>query len=701
MLKKGFKGIKLKSIKAAKLLSGFLVLIICFSCLKIQVFAESTEFFDREEIYKDSDFDVLLQDNENKESDENTETNFYAQTPIKEFKVSNISPQIKTDMDYTDWWYSNWEDCHYIFLPATADRNKLIITYETEFEKENLYLNGKPIVSGQETSYLGQTDEFEVTVGDISCGKLKIMQSNLGCIYFNTSSGGVDAIDANRSLIETGSVLMLNSDGGIEYKGSIDKLTAHGNSSWDYSLKKPYNIKLKIKANLYGMGKSKKWILLGNYLDHSMLRNKATMEMSRFAGMECVMDSVFVDLYADGSYRGTYQLIERVNIEKNRVNIRNLGDETKECNEKEISSYKRIVEGASRLDEYMEDSFKYYDIPKNPKDITGGYLLEFQPWNRYGIKAKSGFVTSKGQSVEISEPEYASREQALYIKNFVQDMEDAIYSDTGYNSKGKHYSDYIDVDSLITAYLVQEISMNVDATKASFFFYKDSDKNGDGKLHFGPAWDFDLSYNNFLTVMSNSDGDIGTSWNASNLFAAYFPISGYKESERPTYGISWVGYLYKKDEIKKRVAEIYFENFEPYLSALVGSENDHDSLIINMAKEILPSAEMNNARWHMYGGKKYCVFGSSSGEDFIGSVEIVRDFIEKRKTYLSELWKPLLVRGDVNGDGLFNMADVVAMQKWLMCSDSLNCKQAGDLCEDGVINIFDLCVMKSEISALK
>jgi len=471
MLRRESKREKIKNIKSAKLFSGFLAFIMSFSCLKFQAFAESTEFFDREEVYIDADSDILLQDSEDKEGDdENTGSNFYANIPVKEFKVSNILPQIETDIDYTYWWYSKWEDCHYIFLPATADRNKLTITYETELEEEDLYLNGKPIVSGQITSYLSQADEFEVTVGDVSCGKLKIMQSNTGCIYLNTSRGGLDALDANKGLIETGSALMLNSAGGIEYKGYIEKLTAHGNSSWDYSLKKPYNIKLTSKANLYGMGKSKKWILLGNYLDHSMLRNKTTIEMSRAAGIEYAMDSVFVDLYADGSYRGTYQLIERVKIEKNRVNIHDLGDETEECNEKELSSYKRIVEGASRLDEYMEDSFKYYDIPNNPVDITGGYLLEFQLWNRYGIKAKSGFVTSKGQAVEINEPEYASREQALYIKNFVQDMEDAIYSDTGYNSKGKHYSDYIDVDSFITAYLVQEISMNVDATQASFFF---------------------------------------------------------------------------------------------------------------------------------------------------------------------------------------------------------------------------------------
>lgn len=80
---------------------------------------------------------------------------------------------------------------------------------------------------------------------------------------------------------------------------------------------------------------------------------------------------------------------------------------------------------------------------------------------------ESGFVTSRGQAVEIDGPEYASKEQILYIRNFVQETEDAIYSETGYNSKGKHYSDYIDADSLITAYLVQEISMK--ATSKNLF----------------------------------------------------------------------------------------------------------------------------------------------------------------------------------------------------------------------------------------
>ncbi len=695
LLPSGMLKIPIKRKRFTRLLSCFLAWILCICCLEIQAFAESIEFFDRTEEY----IAVYGAAEYNDESLESTSSNLYAQTPVVQFQVSNLSPQIETNLDYTDWWYSKWEDCHYVFLPTTADRSQLIVTYETE--SEPLYLNGKLVVSGQMTSLLYETDVFEVTVGSVDCGKLKVMQSNIGCIYLTTASGGLDALDANKGLIETGSVLMLNASGGTEYSGSIEKITGRGNSSWDYSLKKPYNIKLPKKENLYGMGKAKKWALIANYLDHSMLRNQVSLEMSRAAGMEYVMDSVFVDLYADGAYRGTYQLSERVQIQKNRVNICDLEEETEELNENDLDTYKHIVVGASRLDEYMENSYKYYDIPNNPDDITGGYLIQFQLWNRYGSKAKSGFVTSRGQAIEMDGPEYASQEQVLYIRNFVQEMEDAIYSETGYNKKGRHYSEYIDVDSLITAYLVQEVSMNVDATSTSFFLWKDSDLTGDGKLHCGPAWDFDLSYSNFPTSRRNSDGDIGFSWSTENLFVTCFPISGYGESDRPTCGISWIGQLYKDEAFVKRVSELYFERFDSYLADLTDSKQDGGARITNMAEEILSSAEMNNARWHTYGGREYCVFGSSSGDNFMESVELVRSFIEKRRMWLRELWMPLAVRGDVNADGVFNIADVVAMQKWLLCTGELSCWQTGDLFEDGVINILDLCMMKRELLILQ
>lgn len=209
---------------------------------------------------------------------------YYADIPVTRFQVSGLSPQTDTGIDYTDWWYSEWDDCRYIFLPATADRSNIIISYQTE--NGNLYLNGVKIISGAAASALNDADEF-----DAECGKLRVMQSEPGCIYLSTSSGGLDTLDNNGWMTETGSAVMLDADGNIEYSGEPEKIKSHGNSSWDYSKKKSYNIKLPEKKNLYGMGKAKKWALLSNYLDHSMLRNKVTSEISRIGGMEYVMDT--------------------------------------------------------------------------------------------------------------------------------------------------------------------------------------------------------------------------------------------------------------------------------------------------------------------------------------------------------------------------------------------------------------------------
>lgn len=670
-----------------KIIIVILAASLCFNVTSVSSYAE-------QEIITNQ-FPIDLKNGEKNSS--TSETLKYSQIPITEFRVGNLSPSADTDIDYTDWWYSEWEDCRYIFLPSTADRTELEISFSTEDELP-VFLDETEIHQGEMTDLLSKADEFQIRVGEKNYGTLKIMQSNLGCVYLSADQGGLEALDEKGWLTLSGTTLMLNSSGGVEYKGEIEKITAHGNSSWGYSKKKPYNIKLPKKQDLYGMGKAKKWWLIANYLDHSMMRNKITTEMSKAAGIEVTVDSVFVDLYADGSYRGTYQFCERVQIQKNRIPIIDLEEQTEKCNEKELDSYPRKVVGASDVYTYMENSYKYYDIPNDPEDITGGYLLQFQLFNRYGYKASSGFVTSRGQAVEMDGPEYASENQVLYIKNFVQELEDAIYSPTGFNTKGKHYSEYIDVDSLIKAYLIQEISMNIDSTSSSFFLWKDSDLHGDGKLHFGPVWDFDLSYNNFTTSVRNSDGKTGWSSNPENLYTAYFPINGYGESGRPTYGISWIGQLYKNEAFVQRVAEIYFECFEPFLYKASSTQQEDDPLIMQMAKEIQPSAEMNNARWHTYGGREFCVFGPPSGNNFTECVDFVRNYIARRSTWLNQLWQPYIddpfVLCDVNADGGFNVADLVVFQNWLLGNGSLKNWKAADIYHDDKLDIFDFLLMR-------
>ena len=228
---------------------------------------------------------------------------------------------------------------------------------------------------------------------------------------------------------------------------------------------------------------------------------------------------------------------------------------------------------------------------------------------------------------------------------------------------------------------------------------------GDGKIHFSPAWDFDLSYNNFPTMRINSDGNIGYSYKPDNLFAACFPIHGYEDggqtsssgSGRMAAGRSWIGQLYQNPDFVKRAAELYTEHFEPFLNSLTQGDSPY---LRELAEQIRPSAEMSNARWHTYGGAKYCVFGSSSGATFMDSVEIVRDYIERRKNWLSDLWMPLTyLRGDVNADGLFDTVDLILLQKWLLGVPRVKLPhwQAADFDGDDCLDVFDLGLMKHEL----
>lgn len=574
----------------------------------------------------------------------------YADIPVKSFRVSELTPQVQTDLDYTDWWFSEWDDCRYLFLPATADRAKLKITVSAA---QPVYLNGVQVRSGAVTDLLSQADSFTVRVGDKDCGELRVMQSDRAVVYLDMKSGGLDFVNTKRTNTDSGRMLALNADGSTEYDGEIEKLGSHGNSSWDYSRdKKPYNFKLPEKAKLYGMGKAKKWCFHGNYLDHSMLRNTLGEELAVNAGTPFNPQYAYVDLYANGSYRGTYQIFERVQIQKHRVNIRDLEEETEKLNDKELDAYTLKVSGAEKLTEYKAGSFRYYDIPNNPEDITGGYLFQSQLSNRYANISKTacGFVTARGQCFKMSGPQAASEAQMKYISSFVQDFEDALYSENGRNKKGRHYSEYADVDSIILGYLIQEIMEDVDGQQASFFYWKESDTTGDGKLHCGPAWDFDLSLCNFSRSVDDMTGMFlkpdGTPMRfytalPTNLYVMHQAIHGYGTLDEAE-PLGWLGTLYLKEE--QRVAELYFEKFDSYLRQLTDRSQENGSLITRWGAELQKTGDMNNARWHMYGGKPYKLIGPEHGKNYTECVEYLRNYLEKRYKWLHEFWAPLAAK---------------------------------------------------------
>lgn len=99
------------------------------------------------------------------------------------------------------------------------------------------------------------------------------------------------------------------------------QIKGRGNSSWDYA-KKPYSIKFSSKEKILGMPKSKRWVLIANYSDKTLLRNFFVSKLGNNL-YDTVWNPSFksVNLILNGKYRGVYILGEAIRIDSTRVNI--------------------------------------------------------------------------------------------------------------------------------------------------------------------------------------------------------------------------------------------------------------------------------------------------------------------------------------------------------------------------------------------
>lgn len=286
-----------------------------------------------------------------------------------------------------------------------------------------------------------------------------------------------------------GSMLLQNADGSVVYQDALTQIKGRGNSTWNAD-KKPYQIKLAEKTDLLQTGEkdneSKTWVLLANYADLTVMRNTLIYDLGLELGMDFCTENDWVDLYYDGEYRGCYLLSEKVEIGSGRVDITDLEELNEEANEGVDLEDLPVETGKTA----NGATYRYCAGMDSPEDITGGYLLEMEYSDRAEAEVCS-FITSRGQSVVVKSPEFASREEMDYIASLYQEWEDAVYNGGVHPVTGKTHTEYVDLRSAAICYLANEISKNHDAFQTSAFFYKDRD----GILHMGPLWDYDVTMN--------------------------------------------------------------------------------------------------------------------------------------------------------------------------------------------------------------
>lgn len=295
---------------------------------------------------------------------------------------------------------------------------------------------------------------------------------------------GLAWIQENKENSCQGSYRLFSGNGEQLANGMLEEISGHGNDSWKAE-KKSYNLTFQKSADLLGIGNGQKYVLLAGYRDNSLMAYKVTNDMAKDIGMAYAPESEMVHVYVDGNYLGLYLLTGKIEIGEHRFALKDLPEHTKKSNPRSLKDYECVI----RKDDGSKVTRVWYELPRIPEDLTGGYILELtDDYDWY----KSRFISERGISMMLKSQPYAAKEQVDYIADLWQEFENALFAEDGVNEKGRHYSEYIDMESFADQWLFYELNEE-NSLGSSVYFYKDSDETGDGRIHASWMWDLEHS----------------------------------------------------------------------------------------------------------------------------------------------------------------------------------------------------------------
>ena len=333
-------------------------------------------------------------------------------------------------------------DC---WVPTIMDNKNLIP--EFEFLGEECYFDGIPGISGVSCHDFKAPVNLEIKTG----GKVKEYTvyvhsfTGLPVLWIETEkrkdiTSKEDYLKAHFKLVED--VYTRSPGDVIELDGQIK---GRGNSTWSFP-KKPYRLKFNDKVSFFNEPSDKAWVLLANYSDKTSLRNATALYMGSISSLEYTPKFHFVDVMLNGRYNGTYQLGDKLKISKNRVNV---GDDG------------FLMEVDSRAIQESDARYFYVNHISNPINI-------------------------KDPDVEYDDDNFN------YAKEYISKVDEVLFSDT-FTDPDEGWQKYMDMDSFVDWYLINEISKNNDA---NFFSSCYMNLKRGAKLKMGPLWDFDIAFGN-------------------------------------------------------------------------------------------------------------------------------------------------------------------------------------------------------------
>ncbi|MCR5607784.1 MAG: CotH kinase family protein, partial [Lachnospiraceae bacterium] len=369
--------------------------------------------------------------------------------------------------------------------------------------------------------------------------------SDIPILQINTNKCDMEDINHNKKIDVKGKYVITNKNGHIYNEGDFSSFKGRGNYTWNNDGKKPYNIILSESDSLLEMPESINWCLIANAYDISLMRNYIVYNFADDMGMEYTPDVRYVNLYINDEYAGLYLLSEKHEVASNKIDL-------------------------------SEDGVLYQLYPKsrNPE-------IAFE-------------LNDSTRLMAIDYPYEFKGDTYGRCKDYIDEFEEALYSDDGINSKGKRYDEYIDMESFAKKYLIEEMFANWDGTYASQLFFR---KNSSDVLHAGPVWDYDLS-------MGSISG-LGTESIQPNVKKA---------------DAWWYKRLCTFDDFMEKVKEVYINEFAS------AYENISDTKIDEYTAHIKEAAAMDTEKWYADGSR------IAYDED----AEKIKTFIKERKEFLDD-----------------------------------------------------------------
>jgi hypothetical protein len=316
-----------------------------------------------------------------------------------------------------------------------------------------------------------------------------------------------------------------------------------------------------------GMPEESDWILNArSSFDRSLMRNAFIYNLSNQTGRYAVRTR-FVELFLNTNggnlsygtssaldYDGVYTFMEKITRDKDRVDVDRLPD----------------------------------SVSSEP-GITGGYIMKIDR-----LDPGDGGLGAGGFNLGWVYPkeEDATTEQANWLRDYLNNMNSSL-------SAG-NYEEYIDPLAWVDHHLLNVLALNADALRLSTYFHK----TREGKVEFGPIWDFDRS-------MDSTDGrdDDPTTWNGGTNYFTF----------------NWWNQLFNHEDFWQLYIDRYFE-----LRKDVWTNANVQLIIDDYAAELNQAQVRNFQRW-----SNQPRFGGYSGE-----VDHLRDWLTTRLNWMDGQFVP-------------------------------------------------------------